>query len=117
MITAIIIIGIAFLWLRYETQWLTIRLECGETIEQFDRRVLKAIEDDWYKEQAEKEAQYQAWLAKRYEVKIRHPSLAKIPVDNDADYPQYDYLNKEEDLENRRQGNMLYQRGVKVYDR
>ena len=52
-------------------------------------------------------AGYQKWLAKRIEVKFS----TKPKKDRTCDYPQYAWAAKEADLEARREGSMLYQRG------
>ncbi|MBU1148374.1 MAG: hypothetical protein KKD11_08505 [Candidatus Omnitrophica bacterium] len=49
--------------------------------------------------------EYEQWLAKRYAPKYVYGAR-----DYESDYPQDDSLREAEDLENRRTGNMIYQR-------
>ena len=106
MIATIIIVTTALAWLMYETNFLRVNL-CEETIAEYDRRILAELD----RQGTIKEAQYQAWCAKRYEVKERHASLSRFMVDQQADYPQYNWMQVEEDLNKRRCGEMIYQRG------
>ena len=50
--------------------------------------------------------EYQDWLEQQHSPKLKYGSNDHTP-----DYPQYKWMAEEEDLQNRRQGNMIYQRG------
>ncbi len=103
MIATILILSLAFYWLGLETDWLRIRLEMGETLDQYDKRILTTMESKYTPEE---ELAYQEWLKKRYEPKYKWGA----PADNQID-PRYKWMVIEEDLEKRRNREMIYQRG------
>jgi len=104
MIIASIIIGLAFYWLGVETNWLRVRLEVGESLQEYDKRILASIEADWLQRQIE----YQAWLEEYHAPILKYGSLQDNQID-----PRDKWLKTEEDLTKRRNGEMIYQRGVK----
>ncbi len=106
MIVTVGVILFAFLWLGKETSWLTIRLGVGETLQDFDRRTLAIIKLEWELRQRQEDIKYQTWLDKRYA-----PKLVRGFGDRQSDYPQYAWMSTETDLQNRRDGRMIYQRG------
>jgi len=111
MITAIIIIGIAFFWLMLETDWLRVRLLAGY-LHQLDIESSYDGSDsvylDDYQQQLDevlRDYQYQCWLDKRHEVKFTW-GILKVNEIN----PRDKWIKIEEDLAPRRNGEMLYQR-------
>ena len=112
MIATLLVIALAFYWMLRETDYLRVNL-CGESLAEYDKRILGEMEREWLEKQAEKEKQYQEWLKQRYEPKYIHTCLDKCqPQSND--YPQYKWKRVEEDREKRRNGEMIYQRGRHV---
>jgi hypothetical protein len=112
MTATIIVVGMAFYWLMRETRWLTIRLEAYETIEQYDARILGAMEAEEQEKQGRYQEHYQKWLDARYAEKTNYGGGETDHVD-----PRDKWLVVEEDLEKRRNGEMLYQRGNAAYIR
>ncbi len=108
MIATILLVTLAFYWLLIETDCLRIQLEAYETIEQFDKRILIGMEAEFEVEYGEPSgtyfAKYEKWLKKRYA-----PTYVSLPE------PQIDRRDKwmqiEDDLQARRSGSMIYQRG------
>ena len=112
MIPFTIIMILAFTWLGYETDWMRVRLLVGVIsiwhdelpyhIGYQDSDFVDADALNW----KHTEAEYQAWLDKRYK-----PKLVYGFRDHAIDYPQYKWQADEEDLRKRRAGEMIYQRG------
>lgn len=113
MIVTLLTIALAYVWLLYETDWLKVRLPMGETDAEYDSRVLNQLDAE-YKASAQYkyDQAYGEWLRRRYE-----PILVRGFDDYMEDYPQDKWLEKEEQLSARRNGEMIYQRGVRVYGR
>ena len=108
MVVTILII--AFAWLLYETDYLRIRLlvgyipanwtdEYGWSNDYHDYEFTDDLLPAW--EWSHTEAQYQAWLNKRNEPKVKYGAI-DIIRDKEKDY---------ETMLLKRQGLMLYQRG------
>ena len=109
MITAIIIISLAFIWLGKESDWLRVRLPVGVPFLDVE------IDETGYDgndglspddlEDARQEAienfKYDQWLAKRYAPKYSYGSLPNSRKQG---------LNVDDDLAQRRAGVALYQR-------
>ena len=117
MIAALTIIGIAFYWLLRETDYLRVRLpvgyiECELDID-FDHTYdgsdfIYYSDYELLLEKAIEDKAYQDWLTKE-----REPKLVYGGIDRTSDYPQYNWQAVEEGLTKRRNGEMLYQRGVR----
>jgi len=101
MVPTLIIIALSLYWLLLESDYLRVRLSRGETLSEYDKRILDRIKQDY----DAKEIQYSAWLASRYETKLVYGSAPGL------DYPQYKWMTIEDDVQKRRSGEMLYQRG------
>ena len=101
MVTLSIILALAFTWLLYETDWMRVRLPGRESLAQYDKRILEAMQIEW-----DNDKSYRDWLAKRYEPKLKYGV---------ADTDAVDLPNKgqaaDDDLRARRNGEMIYQRG------
>ena len=103
MLTSIILIILGFIWLGIESKWLTIRLPANETLTEYDCRILSQIKTEW----ESKESRYQEWLAKRYESKL----VLCPQQDKECINPRDNWMVIEDDLQSRRRGEMIYQRG------
>ena len=114
MIATILIVGLAFYWLCRETDYLSIRLEAWESIEQFDKRFMSSLEKDYEIENGETyleyEERYQLFLKYRYAPKLVYGNIKDCEDKVDA---RDQWMQKEENLQARRNGEMIYQRGQK----
>jgi len=110
----IIILILAFAWLLIETDYMRVRLPVGTFTHNWTDELPYEIgyqdtdfADDllpvWKWKHTD--AQYQAWL------RTQNTKLVYCPVDMTIDYPQYQDLQALEDLDKRRHGEMIYQRG------
>ena len=105
MFITILIVSLAFAWLGYESDWLTIRLPCDETDAEYDKRILTAMRIEWEAQQL----QYREWLTERYEPTLTYGSIEGNKIDKID--PRDRWMVAEEDLTKRRNGEMIYQRG------
>ena len=116
---------IAFIWLGYETTWLTVRLPTGsrEWHDNLPYDVFYQASD--FAEDGDDlswnhtEEEYRNWLDSQRAVK--YIPLAKNPIgriDRQVDYPQDRWLRDFELQDMRRNGEMPYQRGsLRMYKR
>lgn len=112
MLPAIIIISMAIVWLGLETDWLRVNLigcipdaDMERNFDGSDHVYLADYESQL--EEAVLNAEYQSWLDEYHAPKFS----MKLVVDNSVS-PKDKWLVVEEDLRARRQGEMLYQRGI-----
>lgn len=115
MIPALVAILGAWLWLMRETDWLRIHLAIGETLAEYDRRILRQIEIEYLAEHGETyqeyETRYQAWLVNYYAPKpLPAYAISQVLIDRKAIDPRDRWQAEDEDLRARRNGEMIYQR-------
>lgn len=98
MLISILTIISAFTWLMTESDFLRVNL-IGETLEQYDKRILAEMQSD-------NQIAYQAWIDKQWE------PVFKICYQRDKEtmYECDKWMAEDEDLQKRRNGEMLYQR-------
>jgi len=113
MIPAIFIISLAFIWLGYETDWLRVRLLIGSFIDLDIDYNYDGSDSDYladYESQLQESisnAEYQSWLDEYHAPKYRYGTIAENQIDR-----RDRWMAKEEGLQARRNGEMLYQRGI-----
>jgi len=103
MILSILIILSGFYWLMLESNFLRVRLPVGNDYAEYDKMILAQIKAEW----EAKEQAYQDWIDKRYEPKLR----LCLQQDKDTIDRRDKWLAENEDLQARRNGEMIYQRG------
>lgn len=99
----IVIIGLAFAWLLYETDSLRVRLLAGSEL---PKDWFEDFVNNYYAEYDDyhADAAYRKWLNRRYAVKYTRNNIS-----NEID-PKDKWMDDTEKLTARRNGEMLYQR-------
>ncbi len=111
----------AFIWLGLETDWLRVRLPYGVGSKWHDELPYEVgyTDNEFMNDEdfpyceidmiwQTTDVDYQSWMRQRYSITYK----LGVVVDPVVDYPQYKYLADNERIDQRRAGEMIYQRGT-----